>query len=220
MTKITILGAAFLASVGAFGCSSSSSPATSPVDASGASNTDSSGQMVGTDTDASNPLGPPAAGKCPGVPCATGESCCYNPLSMTGLCQSASTMCGGAMITLGCSAPADCDKTPGTGCCLRGTFSGGAPKIMAACGDPVACTAVASTRAMFTVLFCDSMHACPSGLSCVPSRYGQGEYCVNPDAGTGSTDSGTDAADAGTDTGTAAEAGGATEAGAGDAAHE
>lgn len=193
MTKITVLSTAFYVLAVASGCSSSSSPAGASPDASSGSNSNEDSSSPEGDgapgDDSSNPLAPPAAGKCPGVPCGTGESCCFNPLSNTGLCQSASTSCGGAMLTLGCSAPADCDKMAGTGCCLKGSYGSGPVKVAASCADPSTCV-TSGVPMTFVVLFCDSTHACPSGLNCVPSPYGQGEYCVSPDAGTGTPEAG------------------------------
>jgi hypothetical protein len=45
----------------------------------------------------------------------------------------------------------------------------------------------------FTALLCDSTHACPTGENCVTSMFGQGSFCVPPDAGAGEAGMGSDA---------------------------
>jgi hypothetical protein len=173
MMKTSFVLTASLSLAMASGCSSSSSPARAGAD---------SGSDASTVTDATNPLGAPAAGKCPGVPCSSGQSCCYNPLSNTGLCQDMSMMCSGTMTMLKCSGPADCSG--GKGCCIMGTFGTGAPHVTSACVTADQCTAPAGMMG-FSALLCDSTYTCPSGESCVPSMFGQGSFCVAPDAGAG-----------------------------------
>jgi hypothetical protein len=176
MMKIAFVLAAGLGLSVTSGCSSSSSaPAGS----------DSGSDAVAA-PDGMNPLGAPAAGKCPGVPCATGQTCCYNPLSNTGLCQDPSMTCTGSQTMLKCSGPADCSG--GQGCCIKGTFGMGAPMVMSACVTPDQCAASPPGMGMgmgFTLLLCDSTHACPAGENCVPSMFGQGSFCIPPDAGAG-----------------------------------
>jgi hypothetical protein len=175
MMKISFVLAAGLGLSVTSGCSSSSS-------APGGS--DSGGSDAVAAPDGMNPLGAPVAGKCPGVPCATGQTCCYNPLSGTGLCQDPSMTCSGSATMLKCSGPADCSG--GLGCCITGTFGMGAPMVMSGCVAPDTCAAP-SAMGMgmgFSALLCDSTHACPAGEACVPSMFGQGSFCVSPDAGT------------------------------------
>ena len=180
MMKISfVLAAGFGLSVTS-GCSSSSATP---------GGSDSGGSDAVAAPDGMNPLGAPAAGKCPGVPCATGQTCCYNPLSNTGLCQDPSMTCTGSATMLKCSGPPDC--TGGEGCCIKGTFGMGAPMVMSACVSPDQCLSPPGMgfgmgmggmgmMGGFTFLLCDSTHACPTGENCVPSMFGQGSFCISP----------------------------------------
>jgi hypothetical protein len=176
MTKTTVFFAVSAGIALAIGCSSSSSSPS--IDAGiDSGNPD----VAAAQPDGPNPLAPPAAGKCPGVPCATGQRCCYNPLAQTGLCDDPSVMCGGVM--LGCSAPSDCKG--GQVCCGR---MGGANGFSLSCTGSDQCTGGAFQ-------LCDSMNPCPAPETC--RTFMQGGFCVTPDAGAGGDAAASEAGEAG-----------------------
>ena len=113
-------------------------------------------------------------------------------------------MCNGVM--LGCSAPSDC--TGGKVCCGSMGGGGGGGGFTLNCLTADQC--MPSDAGGFTFQLCDTMHACPTGESCM--TFMQGGFCVNPDAGTGMR-----RPDAATEAGSSGDSGGA-ESGASDAA--
>jgi hypothetical protein len=165
MTKTIAL--LFVVPLGLFaGCGSSSSPAGSAGD--GGSGGGSDATTPSPDA-GPNPLGSPQAGTCPAMPCPTGQQCCINPLSMTGMCLGSDASCGG--ITLQCMMPTDC--TGNKVCC----------GMMGGRSFSLSCVASDQCVGSGTFQLCDSTHSCPSGESCMSSMFGGGSFCVSPDAG-------------------------------------